>query len=277
MVAEYELDSLFAKTPDVLSGDEHMRKSKVLAKIRADEAVRICGLGNFLPSYVRHAAHFGFDCIWFDLEHRAMTDREVQSMLGFFHLFDIDCMLRSPTLERVRLYRYLEDGATGLMFPHVTTEQDARWIVEATKFPPMGNRGFDGAGLDSDFALQGGDDYPQQANDETFIVVQIESPQAVANVDAIAAVEGVDGLFVGPGDLSLRLRFGSTMTLKEVDSRVAEAAEKHGKVWGRPAATPEEIGELHDRGAKLIAHGGDFRACMQMLESTQESFDEALQ
>ena len=146
-----------------------MRKSKVLARIRAGETVRICGLGSFIPSYVRHAAHFGFDCIWFDLEHRAMEQREVQGMMAFFHLFDIDCMLRSPTLERVRLYRYLEDGATGLMFPHVTTEEDARWIVEATRFPPLGNRGFDGAGLDSDYALQGGADYPRQANEETFV------------------------------------------------------------------------------------------------------------
>ncbi len=253
-----------------------MRKSKVLARIRAGETVRICGLGSFIPSYVRHAAHFGFDCIWFDLEHRAMEQREVQGMLGFFHLFDIDCMLRSPTLERVRLYRYLEDGATGLMFPHVTTEEDARWIVEATRFPPLGNRGFDGAGLDSDYALQGGADYPRQANEETFIVVQIESPQAVANVDAIAAVEGVDGLFVGPGDLSLRLQHDGSMTLEEAEDRVAEAAAKHGKVWGRPALNREMIGSLHERGARLIAHGGEFPAILEKLEQTRKWFDEVL-
>ena len=250
-----------------------MRKSKVLAKLRAGDTARICGLGNFIPSYVRHAAHFGFDCIWFDLEHRAMSDREVQAMLGFFHLFDIDCMLRSPTLERVKLYRYLEDGAAGLMFPHVTTEADARWIVEATKFPPLGNRGYDGAGLDSDYFLDSGDDYPQAANDETFLVVQIESPQAVNNVEKIATVEGIDGLFVGPGDLSLRLKHDSSMTLEQAEERVSAAAAANGKAWGRPAATPEVMRDLHNRGARLIAHGGEFPAILQMLEESAKDFD----
>ena len=130
-----------------------MRKSKVLSKIRAGETARICGLGSYIPSFVRHAAHYGFDCIWFDLEHRAMTDREVQSLMAFFHLFDIDCMLRSPTLERVRLYRYLEDGATGLMLT-VTARMPAMkcWLKSRQSLLRslmLGNAVFRGAsGLD---------------------------------------------------------------------------------------------------------------------------------
>ncbi len=253
-----------------------MRTSKTLAKLRAGETVRICGLGHFIPSFIRHAAHFGFDAIWLDLEHRVMSDREIQSLLALFHLADIDCMLRPPTLEKTRLYRYLEDGATGLMIPHVSTEQKARELVQAVKFPPLGDRGLDGAGLDSDFFLRGDADYPQQANRETFLVVQIETPAAVENVDAIAAVEGVDGLFVGPADLGLRLKHApeSGMTLDQARQRVAAAAKKHGKAWGQPAGTLEHVQSLYDEGARLLAHGGDFMAIMQALEASAEHFNQ---
>ena len=80
------------------------------------------------------------------------------------------------------------------MIPHVSTVEKAWMLVDAVKFPPLGDRGLDGAGLDSDFILAGGDDYIDAANRETFLVVQIETPEAVANVDEIAAVEGIDAL-----------------------------------------------------------------------------------
>ncbi len=125
-----------------------MRKSKVLTKLRSSGFVRMAGLGHYLPFYIRYAAHFKYDGLWFDLEHRAMDSREVQSILAMCRQHDIDCMVRPPTLERTRLYRYLEDGATGFMIPFMSTAEIARHVVDCTKFPPLGNRGIDGAGLD---------------------------------------------------------------------------------------------------------------------------------
>ncbi|HUG67733.1 MAG TPA: aldolase/citrate lyase family protein [Pirellulaceae bacterium] len=235
----------------------------------------MCSLGHFIPAYIRLAAHFRFDCIWLDLEHRAMSDREVQTLLAYFHLFDIDCMLRAPTLEKTRLYRYLEDGATGLMIPHVSTADKARQLVDAVKFPPLGDRGLDGAGLDSDFLLAGGDDYIDEANRETFLVVQIETPEAVANVEEIAAVDGVDGLFIGPGDLGLRIKRTNTqLTLDAAVEAVAAAAKRHGKAWGCPAASADEVKQLRELGARLIAHGGEFRALMSALKECSSVLDE---
>lgn len=227
----------------------------------------MCSLGHFIPAYIRYAAEQGFDCIWLDLEHRTMSEREVQSLLAHFHLCDIDCMLRAPTLEKTRLYRYLEDGASGLMIPHVSTAEKARMLVDAVKFPPLGDRGLDGAGLDGDFFLHGGQDYVEVANRETFLVVQIETPQAVANVDQIAAIEGVDGMFVGPGDLAMRIRRTETeLTLEQAFETVAAAAKRHGKAWGVPASSPEQLQKFHDQGAQLIAYGGDFPAFREMLD-----------
>jgi 2-keto-3-deoxy-L-rhamnonate aldolase RhmA len=238
----------------------------------------MCSLGHYLPYYVRLAAHFQFDCIWFDMEHRAFDPREVQAMMAFFHLYDIDCMLRAPTLEKTKLYRYFEDGAAGLMIPHVSTEEKARLLVQSVKFPPLGDRGLDGASLDSDFILQGGPNYPDEANRETFLVVQIETPEAVANVERIAAVEGVDGLFVGPADLGLRIQHTPNLgyDLLEAERRVAAACEKHGKAWGRPASSAEHLRELTARGAKLVNHGGEFSAVLSMLETRSREWSEVL-
>jgi 2-keto-3-deoxy-L-rhamnonate aldolase RhmA len=253
-----------------------LRTSKTLARLRAGRPVRLCSLGHFIPAYIRHAAHFGYDCVWLDLEHRAMTDREVQALLAYFHAADIDCLLRPATLEKTRLYRYLEDGATGLLVPHVSTAEKARMLVNSIKFPPLGDRGLDGASFDSDFFLQETEDYVDAANRETFLVVQIETPQAVDNVEEIAAVDGVDGLFIGTSDLGLRIRGGGAdLTLERAIETVADAAGRHGKAWGLPAGTPDDLRRYHAQGARLIAYGGDFFAFMEMLKNRAAELDAA--
>ena len=155
-----------------------MRTSNVLRKIRSGECARFAALGHYLPFFIRHGAHCGFDAIWLDLEHRAMDQREVQSILALCHQYDIDCMVRASTLERTKLYRYFEDGAAGLLMPLVDDAATARHIARSVKFPPIGNRGLDGAGLDADFGL-------------------IEDPAALAS--ALDAIPGLveHGLFLG--------------------------------------------------------------------------------
>ena len=91
-----------------------MRQSKVLAKWRNKEFARFCAMGHVLPFFIRYAAHYKYDGIWLDLEHRNFDAREVQHLQALCHLYDIDCMIRPPTVQRTRLYRYLEDGAAGL-------------------------------------------------------------------------------------------------------------------------------------------------------------------
>ena len=259
-----------------------MRNSKTLKKIHHNQCARVCGLGHYLPFFVRYAAHFGYDVIWLDLEHRAMTDREVQNLLALCYHNDIDCMVRPPTQERTRLYRYFEDGATGLMMPLVSNAEEAQRIVNAVKFPPMGNRGMDGAGLDGDFGLEvwhPDSTYTDDANRETFITIQIETPAALENVEEIAAVPGVDALFVGPGDLGLRLsqcESGKQASLDEAIAQVAAAAKTHDIAWGIPAGTPELIKLYRRLGAQLLAYGGDF-SLTAVLERSSQDFDEALE
>lgn len=238
--------------------------------------MRICGLGHYMPAFIRHAAEFGYDCIWLDLEHRTMDDRETQALLGFSHQFDVDVMVRATTIEKTRLYRYFEDGATGVMIPHVSTAAMANDIVQAVKYPPIGDRGLDGAGADADYIWGGGPEYIEAANRETFVVVQIESPTAVKNLESIAAVKGVDALFVGLADLGMRIRVSeeSVPTLEESIEMVAAAAAKHNLAWGHPAPNKEMAEKMISQGAKLIPHGGEYIGVIDALRNCSKTLDE---
>lgn len=256
-----------------------MRHSKVLAKIRAGQVARVTNTAFYLPFFPKMAAHCGFDGVWMDGEHRPFDPREVQSMLAFHHLADIDCIWRPPTKEKGPLYRLLEDGAAGLMIPHVSTAEQAQQLAQAVKFPPLGDRGLDGSGLDGDFYINLPPTYPQDANRETFLVVQIETPQALENVEAIAAVPGVDVLFLGPGDMSLRLNSSPSVNdpqMMAAQKKVAAAAKKHGKAWGRPVGTAEDAKVIIDLGAQFVVLGSAYFAILRHLQGCQTDFDRLL-
>jgi 2-keto-3-deoxy-L-rhamnonate aldolase RhmA len=188
-------------------------------------------------------------------------------------------MVRPQTLGRSHLYHYLDDGAAGFMFPFVSTAAIARQVVEAVKFPPLGNRGIDGAGLDGDYGAEAWKPettYFEDANRETFILAQIETPEAVRNLAEIAAVPGIDCLFIGPGDLGHRLRVtGDSLTLPEVVERVSAAARQHGKAWGITAGSPEDLARYRKMGAQVVPWGGDF-ALVNVLKRSSEELDSIL-
>lgn len=226
-----------------------------------------------------HAARAGFDALWLDAEHNTWDRREIQRMISLHHLADIDCIVRTGSHNPTELYRLLEDGATALMIPLVSSKADAAALVRAVKFPPVGQRGVDGAGLDNDFYLNGTNGYFAAANRETLLIIQIETPEALDAIEEIASVPGLDGLFLGPGDLSLRLNTPMDWThprMREAQARVAAAALKHNLAWGRPARTVEDIRAVAAAGARLIAHGSDFSSIATMLPQFSSRFTEAL-
>ena len=115
--------------------------------------------------------------------------------------------------------------------------------------------------MDPDFYLPGIKHYPEEANGQTLVAMQIESLEALDNVAAIAAVKGIDVLFIGPGDLCLWLGCPLNMAepkLQAAQKLVSAAAAKHGIFWGRPTGTPEDMAQLINQGARFIAHGSDF-------------------
>ncbi len=225
------------------------------------------------------AAHFGFDGVWVDAEHGNWDPSTVKAMLAHTKAADVDCLFRPSTLEKSGLARCLEDGATGLMIPHVSTAERARYLAECCKFPPLGDRGLDGAGIDGDFWVGRSGNYTQDANEQTFLCCQIETPQALANVEAIAAQPGVGMLFLGPGDMSLRLGCQPSLrdpVLFEAFKRVSAACHANGKALGLPVGDGEMAKKAVDHGANLIAFGGEFFAVHDKLQACAQHLDAAL-
>jgi 2-keto-3-deoxy-L-rhamnonate aldolase RhmA len=235
-----------------------MRKSKALAKLRQGKPILLAQMGYFIPPFVAHAAHAGFDAIWLDMEHRAWDDREVQALMPYFHLYDIDCLIRPATREKAPLYRYLEDGASGLIIPHVSNVDTARDLVSKVRFPPLGDRGIEGNSLETNFGIETG--IADHANDETLLIVQIETLEALRNVEAIAEVEGIDGLYIGPGDLGLRMAQepeANRLSIEEVMQRVAAACARNGKAWGNMPQVETMVEAQVALGAQLLVWGAD--------------------
>ncbi|MFO1447167.1 MAG: aldolase/citrate lyase family protein [Opitutaceae bacterium] len=256
-----------------------MRTSIVRTLLRQGKPVRIVCMYHPIPMMPAHAAKAGYDAIWLDAEHNTWESRELQRMIGLHHLADIDCIVRTGTRNPTELYHLLEDGATGVMAPLVNSAAEAASLAGAMKFPPLGQRGLDGAGLDNEFYLNGVATYPASANEQTVLIVQIETPEALAAVDAIAATPGVDGLFIGPGDLSLRLGCPPDWAhplMKDAQTRVAAAAARNKIAWGRPSGSAADIAAMVKLGAQLIAHGSDFGAVMRMLPAFAKTLSEGI-
>ncbi|WP_113960938.1 HpcH/HpaI aldolase family protein [Roseimicrobium gellanilyticum] len=255
------------------------RRSLLLSKIRSGGVARVCSTGNFIPFYPHLAKHAGFDAVWVCAEHRAWDPRQIEAMILQTRVADIDCVWRPPTQERAQLSRLLEDGATALMIPMVNTAEQAKRLVMATKYPPLGDRGLDGAGVDAEFWVNRDPDYIHKANTETALITQLESPEALENIDDIAAVPGVDIVFMGPGDLSLRLGCQPSIqdpVLRPAVERMAAACRKHGKPWGFPVGTAEDARIAVEMGCQFLNYGSDFASVLSYIGQCGRDLDALL-
>ena len=231
----------------------------------ARKGILLLNLGS--PITVELAGLAGFDWLLIDHEHGPGGQDTLLHQLQAAAATPAFAVVRIAQNETARFKRVLDMGASGVMVPYVNTAAEARAAVSAMRYPPHGVRGVAkfnrGAGFGGDF-----EDYYLHAHERLLGVLQIETPEAVAAVDAIAAVPGVDGLFIGPGDLSLRLGCPmdwSNPKMVAAEDAVAAAAARHGKAWGRPSGSTEDIAHLAQKGARLIAHGSDFGAVMRMM------------
>jgi len=242
-----------------LHEEKAMRRSKVLEKLRNNEPV-VGGSPTPYPSakICELMGKAGYDFVWIDHEHQDFSDEDIWHMCLACRATDMDPMVRIRKGPYYSYFRALESGANGIMVPHCMDKEEAEWVVRNAKFAPLGLRGLDGIEAAADHSLQPMKEYMQEANQETFIVVQIEDAEALDRVDEIASVEGVDVLFVGRGDLSQSL--GIPMQLEDprvldAVTRVAEAAAKHGKHWGTTVGDADKAAMLLEQGARFLTWG----------------------
>ena len=248
-----------------------MRQSRVLRKLRAGEVVSCLNV-HFDAQVSDIAGISGFDCLWIDREHLAQDWSTLQAHVWAAKSHDMDVMVRVPRGSYSDYIKPLELDATGIMVPHIMGIEDARKVVQMTRFHPIGRRPLDGGNADGGYAMMEYTEYIKQANEERFVILQIEDPEPLDDLEAIAALDGIDMLFFGPADFSQGIGTPGDWNhpkLLETRKRVAEVAIKHGKFAGTPANI-DNLDELIAMGYKFLAIGADVVAigayCKQLMD-----------
>jgi 4-hydroxy-2-oxoheptanedioate aldolase len=236
-----------------------MRQSRVLQKLRAGEVVNCFKLNLSCPRTADLVAAAGLDCIWVDLEHTATDWDTLEKQVYAAKSRDVDVMARVARGSYSDYIRCLELDSAGIMVPHIMNLDDAKRVVWMTRFHPVGRRPFDGGNADGIYCRVSPAEYIKQANEQRFLCVQIEDPEPLDDLDAIAALDGIDMIFFGPGDFSHSIghpgEFSHPMVV-ETRKRVAEAARKHGKCAGT-LGSPETMPDLVKLGYTFINIGAD--------------------
>ncbi len=250
-----------------------MRPSRVLKKLRAGEVVNCLNV-HFDAQATEIAGLVGFDCVWIDREHLAQDWSAVQAHVWAAKSHDMDVMVRVPRGGYSDYIKPLELDAAGIMAPHIMSADDARRVVRMTRFHPIGRRPIDGGNADGAYAMTPYPDYIKQANEQRFLIVQIEDPEPMDELEEIAAVDGIDMLFFGPGDFSHGIGAPGQWDhprLLEARRRVAEVAVQHGKFAGVPGS-PDNMDELIEMGYRFIVLGADVIALSQYGQRLLEGF-----
>jgi len=202
----------------------------------------------------------GFDWFMIDTEHAHVNPETLASMVGLLGQGTPVPLVRVGNVDQYLIKQALDSGAQGVLVPLVSTEAQARAAVSFAKYPPDGVRGIAAAPA-SRYGVNLSK-YLRSANAETLVGVQIETTEALDHLEAIAAVDGVDLLFVGPQDLTLNLGLMDDRKhpkLREAMGRVADAARRHGKVAGTLVVDPEERKTAVELGFRFISLASDIR------------------
>ncbi|HIK95771.1 MAG TPA: 2-dehydro-3-deoxyglucarate aldolase [Planctomycetes bacterium] len=228
--------------------------------------------GTFLnlgsPTAVEIAADTGFDWLLIDLEHGSGSESDLRNMLLACRGSSAAAIVRIRSVDADTVKFVMDSGAAGIMFPYVSTVEEAKRAVECMKYPPTGSRGVAGAIRATNFGRDW-NQYFNSANDNSLVIVQIETPEAVEASADIAAIDGVDVLFVGPLDLSVNLGCPGDFTqprFVEALKKVVKSCSDNGKTPGILTKTGFEQ-QHKDLGFRFTAVGSDSLAVVQAMEA----------
>lgn len=226
-------------------------------KMVAGEPAFGYSLGYGAPLVAESLAGTGIDFILLDGQHGSFgADSTIASIMAMRAGGAVP-MARVTRNDYSMIGRMLDEGVLGIVIPMVDTAADAKAAADACRFPPIGTRSW-GWGR----AMNYGNDYADWIDEEVFVAVQIESKLAVENAEAILATPGVDGCWMGPGDLSLSLGFRpgtpeAEEPLNRAIEKVLEACKNTGKVPGYAGGSPAQGKQLAERGFRYITAGSD--------------------
>jgi len=219
------------------------------------------------PEITEILANTGYDWLFIDAEHGAFNPQQAQSMLQAAG--DCPCVIRVPSGDEVWIKKALDMGAAGIIVPQVHTAEQARQIVKFCKYSPLGSRGV-GIGRAHNYGM-GFEDYIKTANQHTAVILQAESRQAIDNIEAIAAIKGVDAILIGPYDLSASLgkigQVTNPVVVKAID-KVARTCKKSGVRLGFFGINADAVRPYMKKGFTLITTGVD---SLFLIKSAKET------
>ncbi|MFT3954592.1 MAG: aldolase/citrate lyase family protein [Piscinibacter sp.] len=220
------------------------------------------------PLLAEATGHAGFDWGVIDMEHAPLDMMEVVQVLQALSATKLVPIVRVPWNDAVMVKRVLDAGATTVMFPFVQNAEEAARAVAATRYPPKGMRGMAGMSRANRFGTV--PNHFGTADKQMGVIVQLETVQALQQLEAIAAVDGVDALFIGPADLSGSMgHVGQTMHPAVMD-RMSQAVMRC-KAIGMPVGTiggdPESVAQYRAAGFDYVAVGSDLGLFMQGARS----------
>ena len=205
-------------------------------------------------------AHQGFDSLTVDMQHGVIDYQVAVTMLQGISTTGAMPMARVPWNDPARLMKILDAGAYGVICPMVNTRDEAEALVRACKYPPRGYRSWGPVRA----SIYAGADYGDHANDDIVVMPMIETAEAMKNLDEILSVPGVDGVYVGPSDLSLALglkpRLDQTdAPVVEAQQKIAEACKRHGVIAGIHNSTAAYALKMIAQGYQFVTLASDSR------------------
>jgi 4-hydroxy-2-oxoheptanedioate aldolase len=215
----------------------------------------------------------GFDWILLDSEHSPADLENLLTQLQAAAPYPAHAVVRVPWNDMVTMKRVLDIGAQSLLVPYVSTPEEARSAVSYTRYPPAGARGVAGTTRATRFGRV--KDYARRAHEELCVLVQVETQAALDNIEPICAIEGIDGVFIGPADLHASLGHPGEIAHPQVKPRIDQAIgriRKSGKAPG--ILTPNEADARHwlECGALFVAVGADVGILARGAEALAAKF-----
>lgn len=233
-----------------------------------------CSLASNVTAEV--VAGAGFDWLLIDVEHSPNDLRSVLTQLQAVAPYPVEAIVRPPCADVVLIKQYLDIGARSLLLPNIDSADHARAMVAATRYARDGMRGVSVASRANNYGRVSG--YHAQAHDSICLILQIESPQAVEQAQAIASVAGVDALFVGPSDLSAGMGHLLQPRNPEVQSAISavqQAARKAGKPVGILAPDADDARRYLDMGYTMLGVGSDLGLLARSADALAQRFNDS--
>lgn len=234
------------------------RKSRLLEKMRAGKKAITYKLNLSCPRAAEIAALSGFDGIWICQEHVPTDQSTMCAQINAAKMHDCDCIVRVAKGCYSDYILPLEADATGIMIPHLMSLEEAKEIIHTVRFHPLGRRPVDGGNADGLYCKFGFKDYIRFMNENRLVIVQIEDPEPLSELDQICQLDGIDMIFFGPGDFSHAIGHPAEFDHPEVErvrKLVVETAHKYGKFAG--TVSVPSLKQCYLEGYDLVNCGAD--------------------